>query len=55
MKRNTLSHIRFKLSLVEWVFWRYPDAIDTAYYKWKRHYLIKRLCALQIKEFDRGG
>lgn len=52
MKVDTQNHIVFKLTLAEWALKHLP-AFDPYYLKWKRHYLIQRLCALQIKEFNR--
>lgn len=51
----TQNMIRDQLSIVEFLLnCQYNDNLDHYYCKWRRHYLLKRLLALQLKEFDNG-
>ncbi len=50
--RKAQNTVRMQLELVELVInagWNYQDPY---FLKWKRHYLLKRLLTLQLKEFD---
>jgi len=51
--------IRYQIEEVEyWLNTRVSDTVYPEnynyYWKWKRHYLLKRLLAVQLKEFNRG-
>lgn len=50
----TQEKIKDQLNTVECLLDYYSkDFIDHYYWKWWRHYLLKRLLTLQLKEFDK--
>ncbi len=55
MRKYTRSFIEFQLSGVEPLFaWEAGTYGKPTYFtKWRRHYLLKRLLDIQLKEFDR--
>lgn len=54
MPKYTLNQVKFQLLVVEWLMSNiYNDQLDWYHLRWKRHYLLKRLLTLQLKEFNR--
>jgi len=55
MRKYTRFFIEFQLSGVEPLFaWEVREyGVPNYITKWRRHYLLKRLLELQLKEFDK--